>query len=401
MAGDALRRKLDASLDELVAAGGGSGGGGGRGGCGGSSSSSYRPVGRAGRPPIRERVEPYSAAGRPLSRFALGGGPPFQRGGRAARDDAPAGGSNCGVFVGNLPYSISWQDLKDHMRAAGHVVHCDILAEPGTTMGSKGCGLVKYATPAEARRAIRELSDTDLGGRPIFVREDREEEQEAPRGGGPVRASASFAPSPRAGSSSCSVFVGNVPYSVTWQELKDHMRAAGDVVHADIIAAPGTACGSKGCGLVTYASPAQARRAIRELTETLLKGRPIFVREDREEDRGEHEAPARRGGGPPPPWSAQDGRFSGSRAHGGGGGCRVFVGNLPYSADWRDLKDHMRAAGPVVHCDVLAAPGTTNGSKGCGLVEFRDAASARRATRELTDTEIHGRLIFVREDREE
>jgi hypothetical protein len=39
-------------------------------------------------------------------------------------------------------------------------------------------------------------------------------------------------------------------------------------------------------------------------------------------------------------------------------------------------------------------------SKGCGIVEFADAAGARRAMAELSDTELGGRNIFVREDRE-
>ena len=39
---------------------------------------------------------------------------------------------------------------------------------------SKGCGIVEYRTPAEAQEAINTLLDTELKGRLIFVREDRE-----------------------------------------------------------------------------------------------------------------------------------------------------------------------------------------------------------------------------------
>ena len=39
---------------------------------------------------------------------------------------------------------------------------------------SKGCGIVQYASAKEAKIAIRRLTDTELDGRPIFVREDRE-----------------------------------------------------------------------------------------------------------------------------------------------------------------------------------------------------------------------------------
>ena len=38
---------------------------------------------------------------------------------------------------------------------------------------------------------------------------------------------------------------------------------------------------------------------------------------------------------------------------------------------------------------------------GCGIVEFNSPIDAQRAVQMLNDTELKGRLIFVREDREE
>lgn len=45
----------------------------------------------------------------------------------------------------------------------------------------------------------------------------------------------------------------------------------------------GCICRSKGCGIVEYDNPHASMRAIRELNNTELKGRLIFVREDRED----------------------------------------------------------------------------------------------------------------------
>merc|ERR1712187_999874 len=149
---------------------------------------------------------------------------------------------------------------------------------------------------------------------------------------------------------------------------------------------PGTALNSKGCAIVKYATPADAKRAIRTMTETSIRGRNIFVREDRESrdgpvsersrflDRDDRKSSSRR---------ARSRSRSRSR-----GNCRVFVGNLPYSATWQDLKDHMRDAGDVVFCDIIKQPGTAMGSKGCGLVEFASSRDARRAIRDLTDTTL-------------
>ena len=58
---------------------------------------------------------------------------------------------------------------------------------------SKGCGLVEYASPEEAATAIAELNNTELEGRLIFVREDRESE------GGSISKFARRAAPPRGG----------------------------------------------------------------------------------------------------------------------------------------------------------------------------------------------------------
>lgn len=46
------------------------------------------------------------------------------------------------VFIGNIPYNISKQELKEHMSRAGEVTDVEIfLDEVG---GSRGCGVVEY-----------------------------------------------------------------------------------------------------------------------------------------------------------------------------------------------------------------------------------------------------------------
>jgi RNA recognition motif-containing protein len=79
-----------------------------------------------------------------------------------------------GVFCGNLSYETTWQALKDHMRQAGEVTRADILTDRATGR-SKGCGVVEYEDAADARKALKDLHETELDGRQIFLREDREE----------------------------------------------------------------------------------------------------------------------------------------------------------------------------------------------------------------------------------
>ena len=85
------------------------------------------------------------------------------------------------LYVHNLSWRVSWQDLKDHFRQAGEVIHAKIMTE-GPGGRSKGCGIVEMGTVDEAANAIEMLNDTDLNGRNILIREDREDN--GGRGGG-------------------------------------------------------------------------------------------------------------------------------------------------------------------------------------------------------------------------
>lgn len=221
-----------------------------------------------------------------------------------AVEAAASGDREKRVYVGNLPWKVSWQDLKDHMRSTGlMVVRADIITSASGS--SKGCAIVEYATASDAQRAVETLHDTELQGRLIFVREDREDKlQDSGSGGGVTGGATAAAPaaaptrsghraSPRGGhrftvgddAMGRRVYVGNLSWDVEWQDLKDYMKQAGDVVHTEILT-DAQSGRSKGCGLVKFATPEAAQAARETLSNTIFRGRTIFVREDRESATG-------------------------------------------------------------------------------------------------------------------
>ena len=116
------------------------------------------------------------------------------------------------VFVGNLSWHVSWQDLKDHFKKSGHeVTRADVLKGPDGR--SKGCGLVEFATIQGAQHAILTLNDTELHGRQIFVREDREDRSSGSQGR--HHAGSHFSSGEK--SQNCRVYVGNLSWDVAWQ----------------------------------------------------------------------------------------------------------------------------------------------------------------------------------------
>jgi len=257
------------------------------------------------------------------------------------------------VYVGNLSWDVTWQDLKDHMREAGEVSFAEVMMEGQGR--SKGCGIVEFETVEGAETAIQTMTDTELNGRAIFVREDREVNK---------------------GRSSTSVYVGNLSYETSWQDLKDHMRAAGNVDKADIIV--GQYGRSKGCGTVTYQKAQEATRAIRELQNTMLNGRPIFVREDREQ--GGNSRGYKNGGG----------------SSGAGRNCQLFVSNLSFETSWKDLKEHFRQCGEVERAKVMAYP--DGRSKGFGTVRYFNSKDAQDAIEILNGVDLMGRELIVKLD---
>jgi len=75
------------------------------------------------------------------------------------------------VFVGNLSFDTTWKELKDHMKAAGSVMHADVMT--GEDGRSRGFGIVRFSTEEEAAEAIESLTETELDGRTILVRADK------------------------------------------------------------------------------------------------------------------------------------------------------------------------------------------------------------------------------------
>ena len=114
------------------------------------------------------------------SRGSRGGGGrsshPYSRGGdrRGDYEEEVIEISTNRLYVHNLSWRVSWQDLKDHFRQAGEVIHTKILTE-GPGGRSKGCGIVEMDTVDRAANAVEMLNDTELQGRNILIREDRED----------------------------------------------------------------------------------------------------------------------------------------------------------------------------------------------------------------------------------
>ena len=77
------------------------------------------------------------------------------------------------LFVGNLPYSVTEQDLRELFEHSGGKVESVRLITDFDTGRSKGYAFVEMATADEAGKAARELHEFNLNGRSLVVNEAR------------------------------------------------------------------------------------------------------------------------------------------------------------------------------------------------------------------------------------
>lgn len=128
----------------------------------------------------------------------------------------------------------------------------------GFDQRSKGYGTVLFATLDEAKRAVEMFQNYMWFGRALEVREDRGFIDRAPPGGVPIGPEEPEEDQPV--HSERQLYIGNLPFEIQWQDLKDLFRNAGNILRADVVI--GQDGRSRGYGTVLYASADDAKRAI-------------------------------------------------------------------------------------------------------------------------------------------
>ena len=80
------------------------------------------------------------------------------------------------LFVGNLSYATTEDDLRGHFEQVGPVASVAVITDRETGR-SKGFGFVEMETDAAAQEAIQRLNNQPLNARNITVSEARPREQ--------------------------------------------------------------------------------------------------------------------------------------------------------------------------------------------------------------------------------
>ncbi|KKT50594.1 MAG: Glycine-rich RNA-binding protein GRP1A [Candidatus Yanofskybacteria bacterium GW2011_GWA1_44_21] len=87
------------------------------------------------------------------------------------------------LYVGNLPYTATDDQLRDMFTQHGAVSSASVLMDKMTGR-SRGFGFVEMENDEEALKAVDALNGTDFDGRKLVVNEARPMTERAPRRGG-------------------------------------------------------------------------------------------------------------------------------------------------------------------------------------------------------------------------
>jgi len=172
-------------------------------------------------------------------------------------------GSECRVYVGNLPPDIRTKDVEDIFYKYGKIVFIDLKNSRGPPFA-----FVEFDDPKDAEDAVYARDGYDYDGYKLRV--------EFPKGGGGSfrgGASGGRGRGPPAKRSQYRVMITGLPPTGSWQDLKDHMREAGDVAFADVF--------KDGTGAVEFTRYEDMKYALRKLDDSKFKsheGETAYVR---------------------------------------------------------------------------------------------------------------------------
>lgn len=72
------------------------------------------------------------------------------------------------LYVGNLPYNTTQDDLRSLFASYGDVVDAVVITDRATGR-SKGFGFVEFATEEAAKAAVEKMNGSDIEGRKLVV----------------------------------------------------------------------------------------------------------------------------------------------------------------------------------------------------------------------------------------
>ncbi|KAG0283851.1 serine arginine-rich splicing factor [Linnemannia gamsii] len=159
------------------------------------------------------------------------------------------------VYLGHLSRDASDRDIEQLFKNCGHIREVTL---------KNGFGFVDFDDSKDADNAVHDFHGKDFLGERLVVEIARGERKRDD-----LRGSDRYGPPER---TEYRLMVGNLAHGVSWQDIKDLMRKAGEVTYADLVK------DQDNQGVVEFQTEEDVQKALKTLDGELLRGRPVALR---------------------------------------------------------------------------------------------------------------------------
>lgn len=270
------------------------------------------------------------------------------------------------IFIKNLDKHIDTKAIYDTFSMFGNILSCKVACD--IDGNSKGYGFIHFETEDAANKAIEKVNGMLLDGKKVFVGKFIPRSQREKQMGD-------------AASRFTNVYVKNFGDSIDSAKLVEIFSVFGEVISAKVM--EGDDGNPKGFGFVAFKEHESAARAVDEMNEKEVPGKPeLKFTVCRAQKKGERQAELKR----------RYEQYKAERIQ-RYQGVNLYVKNLDDSVQDEALRKHFEPYGNITSAKVMC---DENGrSKGFGFVCFEKPDDATKAVVEMNNKIIGNKPLYV------
>jgi len=254
--------------------------------------------------------------------------------------------TSASLYVGDLGNDVTEANLFEIFNQVGAVASIRVCRD-AITRRSLGYAYVNFHTTADAERALEQLNNAPIKGRPCRIMWSQRDPAARKSGKG-------------------NIFIKNLDKSIDHKTLFDTFSQFGQILSCKIELDENNQ--SKGYGYIQFALQEQAEKSIAKVNNMMLAGKKVYVG----------------------PFVSHKERLAANSAK---QFTNVYVKNLSEHIDEEKLKSLFEKYGSLKNCIIMRDEKGT--SKGFGFVNFDDPDVAEKAVNDLNNTDLEGKTVFV------
>lgn len=183
-------------------------------------------------------------------------------------EEMKANFTNC--YVKNLDHEINDEEFREIFEKFGEITSASLAKDENGN--SRGFGFVNFVTHEAAAKAVEELNDKDYKGQKLYVgraqkKHEREEELRKQYEAARVEKASRY--------QGVNLYIKNLDDEIDDDKLRSEFERFGTITSAKVMR--DEAGKSKGFGFVCFSSPEEASKAVGEMNQQMVNGKPLYV----------------------------------------------------------------------------------------------------------------------------